>query len=45
MDLNSDFDRRVVLHTHDLAWSASPLQGVERRMLDRAGSELAPTTA
>jgi anti-sigma factor ChrR (cupin superfamily) len=44
MELNSDFDRRVVVHTHDLAWSASPLPGVERRMLDRVGGELARAT-
>jgi len=45
MDLNSDFDRRVVLNTHDLAWSASPLPGVERRMLDRVGGEVARATS
>ena len=45
MDLNSDLDRRVVLHTHDLAWSASPLPGVERRMLDRVGGEVARATS
>jgi len=45
MDLNSDFDHRVVLNTHDLAWSASPLPGVERRMLDRVGGEIARATS
>jgi len=45
MDLNSDLDRRVVLNIHDLAWSASPLPGVERRMLDRVGGEVARATS
>src|SRR5487761_2409392 len=45
MDFNSDFDQRVVLHASDAAWSASPLPGVERRMLDRVGGEVARATS
>ncbi|HUY02187.1 MAG TPA: cupin domain-containing protein [Rhodocyclaceae bacterium] len=45
MDLNSDFDQRVVCSAHDAAWSASPLPGVERRMLDRIGGEVARATS
>jgi anti-sigma factor ChrR (cupin superfamily) len=45
MDLNSDFDRRVVLFAGDAAWSASPLPGVERRLLDRVGGEIARATS
>ena len=30
---NHDFSQRVVLHTADLPWLASPMAGVERRML------------
>ncbi len=41
MDLNSDFDRRLVQGAQDAVWSASPLPGVERRMLDRIGDEVA----
>ena len=42
---NSDFDQRVVLHAHDAAWTASPVLGVERRLLDRVGDELARATS
>ncbi len=45
MDLNSDFDRRVVQRAHEAAWTASPLPGVERRMLDRVGAEVARATS
>lgn len=45
MDLNSDFDQRVVHGAHDAVWSASPLPGVERRMLDRIGGEVARATS
>ena len=34
-----DFNRRVVVDTQALAWVASPMAGVERRMLERAGAE------
>lgn len=45
MDLNSDFDQRVVQSAHDAVWTPSPLSGVERRMLDRIGAELARATS
>jgi anti-sigma factor ChrR (cupin superfamily) len=45
MNFNSDFDRRVVLFARDAIWSASPLPGVERRMLDRVGGEVARATS
>jgi anti-sigma factor ChrR (cupin superfamily) len=45
VDLNSDFDRRVVLFARDATWSASPLPGVERRMLDRVGAEVGRATS
>ena len=43
--LNHDFSQRVVLHTADLPWLASPMAGVERRMLDRIGGEVARATS
>jgi len=43
--VNSDFTERVVLATQDLPWIASPQQGVERRMLDRVGGEVARATS
>jgi anti-sigma factor ChrR (cupin superfamily) len=43
--LNSDFEQRVALSTDTLPWAASPLPGVERRMLDRVGGEVARATS
>jgi anti-sigma factor ChrR (cupin superfamily) len=45
MDLNSDFDQRVVQYARDAVWSAAPLPGVSRRMLDRVGGEIARATS
>jgi anti-sigma factor ChrR (cupin superfamily) len=45
MNLNSDFEQRVVLFARDVVWTPSPLPGVERRMLDRVGGELARATS
>lgn len=44
MELNSDFDTRVVVHSEQLEWQASPMKGVDRRMLDRIGDEVARAT-
>ena len=37
MTLNADFAARVVLHSAETKWLASPMPGVDRRMLDRVG--------
>ena len=44
MDLNADFRARVVVHGATLPWVTSPIAGVERRMLDRIGDEVARAT-
>ncbi len=44
MELNSDFSKRVVVHSDRLKWQPSPMAGVERRMLDRVGDEVARAT-
>jgi len=44
MELNSDFTKRVVVHSDRLEWLPSPMVGVERRMLDRLGDEVARAT-
>ncbi len=44
MELNADFSQRVVVHSADLEWVASPMAGVDRRMLDRVGGEVARAT-
>jgi ChrR-like protein with cupin domain len=43
-DINSDFTRRVLVHSARIPWTASPVAGVERRMLDRIGDEVARAT-
>lgn len=45
MKLNVDFSKRVVLQTDDLPWVPSPSGGVERRMLERDGGEVARATS
>lgn len=45
MELNSDFSARVVVHADQLEWQASPMKGVDRRMLDRIGGEVARATS
>ena len=39
MEINADLGRRVVMRTYDMDWLASPLPGVERRMLERDGED------
>jgi anti-sigma factor ChrR (cupin superfamily) len=45
MNINSDYSKRVVIHHDDLPWVPSPQEGVERRMLDRTGDEVAKATS
>lgn len=45
MELNADFGERVVVHSEQLDWIASPMPGVDRRMLDRLGDEVARATS
>jgi anti-sigma factor ChrR (cupin superfamily) len=44
MNLNADFTKRALVHGAALEWKASPMPGVERRMLDRIGDEVARAT-
>jgi hypothetical protein len=44
MDLNADFSKPVILHADEVDWQASPMAGVDRRMLDRIGDEVARAT-
>ena len=45
MNLNDDFSLRIVARAADAGWTPSPLPGVERRMLDRVGDEVARATS
>ncbi len=44
MELNADFTKRAVVHGAMMPWQASPIPGVERKMLDRIGDEVARAT-
>ncbi|MGC1303078.1 MAG: cupin domain-containing protein [Caulobacteraceae bacterium] len=44
MELNADFSQRAAVHAARLPWSPSPVAGVDRRMLDRIGDEVARAT-
>jgi len=43
--INADFAQRVVIATDTMPWVPSPQAGVERRMLDRVGGEVARATS
>src|SRR5439155_741019 len=45
MLINADFSTPVVLRPDELSWSPSPMSGVERKMLDRVGDEVARATS
>ena len=45
MELNADFSKRAAVHAGALPWVPSPMAGVERRMLDRIGDEVARATS
>ena len=44
MEINADFKARIVVHSDQLEWIPSPMPGVDRRMLDRIGDEVARAT-
>ena len=44
MELNPDFSVPVIIESDQLEWMASPIEGVQRRMLDRIGGEVARAT-
>lgn len=45
MEINADFDGAVGLRVDGLVWRPSPMRGVDRRMLDRIGGEVARATS
>ena len=45
MELNADFSKRAAVHAARLPWVPSPIAGVDRRMLDRIGDEVARATS
>lgn len=45
MEINADFTKRALVHSASEPWVPSPMPGVERRMLDRLGDEVARATS
>jgi anti-sigma factor ChrR (cupin superfamily) len=45
MKINANFSERVVINTNEMSWTPSPMPGVERKMLDRIGEEIARATS
>lgn len=45
MEINADFSKRAVVHAASMDWTPSPIAGVDRRMLDRIGDEVARATS
>ena len=45
MEINADFTQRAVVHGAQTDWIPSPMPGVDRRMLDRIGDEVARATS
>ncbi len=45
MNLNADFTQPARIHAAILPWTPSPIPGVDRRMLDRVGDEVARATS
>ena len=45
MELHADLEQRVTLDIAALPWTPSPMAGVERRLLDRSGGEMARATS
>ena len=37
MIINADFALKAVVHTQTMPWEKSPIEGVERKYLDRVG--------
>ncbi len=44
MRINADFSKRAAVHFDQTEWVSSPANGVERKMLDRIGEEVARAT-
>ncbi|MEP0191443.1 MAG: cupin domain-containing protein [Erythrobacter sp.] len=45
MEINANFSQPAFAHTEAMEWVPSPMAGVDRRMLDRVGEEVARATS
>lgn len=45
MEINADFSQPASVKTDQIGWTPSPMEGVDRKMLDRIGDEVARATS
>ncbi len=45
MKLHTDFNFKVAVNTADMPWAPSPVNGIDRKMLERDGDEIARATS
>ena len=45
MKLHTDFNLKVTVNTETVPWIASPVNGIDRKMLERDGDEVARATS
>lgn len=45
MKIHADLSQNAIVQTNDLTWQASPMPGVNRRMIERDGAEVARATS
>ncbi|MCG8378468.1 MAG: cupin domain-containing protein, partial [Proteobacteria bacterium] len=45
MQIHADLSKRAIVNSNELPWVDSPLPGVQRRMLERDGKEVARATS
>jgi anti-sigma factor ChrR (cupin superfamily) len=45
MKIHTDLKLRVIANTTDMAWAPSPVNGIDRKMLERDGDEVARATS
>ena len=45
MNINANLSQRIVVQSNDLPWLDSPAEGIQRRLLERSGLEVARATS
>ena len=45
MKIHTDLKLRVIADTTDMPWAPSPVNGIDRKMLERDGDEVARATS
>ena len=45
MKIHTDIKLRVIVNSEDMSWVPSPVSGIDRKMLERDGEEIARATS